>query len=70
MLAGKKLITEKEIRVLELRKKGMTQVDVALKLGISQGAVSSFEKNAMKKIEDAIEILEIDSSISKKMNKR
>ena len=64
------MITEKEIRVLELRKKGMTQVDVALKLGISQGAVSSFEKNAMKKIEDAIEILEIDSSISKKMNKR
>ncbi|MGV8168989.1 MAG: sigma factor-like helix-turn-helix DNA-binding protein [Candidatus Nanoarchaeia archaeon] len=47
------MLTEKEIEVLRLRKASLTQVEVAKKLGISQAAVSSFEKNALKKIEDA-----------------
>jgi transcriptional regulator len=50
------MLTEKEIGVLKLRKLGLTQVEVSKKIGISQAAVSSFEKNAMKKIEDAKKI--------------
>jgi transcriptional regulator len=47
------MLTEKELAVLKLRKLGLTQVEVSKKIGISQAAVSSFEKNAMKKIDDA-----------------
>ena len=50
------MLTEKEIDVLKLRKLGLTQVEVSKKIGISQAAVSSFEKNALKKIEDARKI--------------
>jgi len=47
------LLTEKEIEVLRLRKANLTQVEVAKKLGVSQAAVSSFEKNALRKITEA-----------------
>jgi transcriptional regulator len=47
------MLTQKEIDVLKLRKSNLTQIEVANKIGISQAAVSSFEKNALKKIEDA-----------------
>ena len=47
------MLTEREIRVLELRQQGLTQKQVAKKLGISQAAVSHFEKNALKKISEA-----------------
>jgi transcriptional regulator len=47
------MLTSKEIEVLQLRKLGLTQIEVAKKLGVSQAAISSFEKNALKKIEDA-----------------
>ncbi|MFA6073197.1 MAG: sigma factor-like helix-turn-helix DNA-binding protein [Candidatus Woesearchaeota archaeon] len=57
------MLTEKEIKVLELRKKGHTQVDVALKLNISQAAVSSFEKNAIKKIDGAIRVVEFSKTL-------
>ncbi|MBN2459522.1 helix-turn-helix domain-containing protein, partial [Candidatus Woesearchaeota archaeon] len=40
------MLTEKEIEVLELRAKKLTQIEVSKKLGISQAAVSHFEKNA------------------------
>lgn len=50
-------LTEKEIRVLELRSNGLTQVEVARKLNISQAAVSSFEQNAQRKLRDAEEML-------------
>jgi len=53
------MLTKKEIDVLKLRKANLTQVDVAKKLGISQAAVSSFEKNAIRKIEGAKKILEL-----------
>jgi len=53
------MLTEKEIQVLTLRKQGLTQVEVAKKLGITQAAVSNFEKNAHRKISDAKETLEI-----------
>ena len=51
------MLTEKEIRVLELRAKKLTQIEVSKKLGISQAAVSHFEKNALKKIKEARETI-------------
>lgn len=53
------MLTAKEIRVLELRAKGLTQIEVSKKLGISQAAVSHFEKNALRKIKEAKETLEV-----------
>ena len=42
-------LTEKEIKVLELKKKGLLQKDIAKKLKISPAAVSDFYKNALEK---------------------
>jgi transcriptional regulator len=53
------LLTEKEIRVLELRAKKLIQVEVSKKLNISQAAVSHFEKNALRKIKEAEQMLQI-----------
>jgi Tfx family DNA-binding protein len=53
------LLTEKEIRVLELRAKKLIQVEVSKKLNISQAAVSHFEKNALRKIKEAEQTLQI-----------
>lgn len=53
------MLTEKESKVLELRAKKLTQIDVSKKLKISQAAVSHFEKNALRKIKEAEQILEI-----------
>ena len=47
------MLTRKEIEVLTLRKAGLTQIDVAKKLKITQAAVSNFEKNAHRKIKEA-----------------
>ncbi len=52
------MLTKKEIEVLELRQKGLIQKEVAKKLGISQAAVSHFEKNAHRKISEAKATLE------------
>jgi len=57
------LLTRKEIDVLTLRKKGLTQIDVAKKLKITQAAVSNFEKNAHRKIIEAKKT----ASIAKKL---
>jgi transcriptional regulator len=53
------MITEKEIEILKLKKKGFTQLEIAKKLKISQPAVSSFYNNAIRKIKDAEAILEL-----------
>jgi transcriptional regulator len=53
------MLTEKEIQILELRAKKLTQVDVSKKLDISQAAVSHFEKNAIRKIKESEMIIEI-----------
>lgn len=53
------MLTEKEIQVLELRAKKLTQIEVSKKLDISQAAVSHFEKNAHRKIKEAEQALEI-----------
>ncbi|NQU98227.1 hypothetical protein HQ533_02065 [Candidatus Woesearchaeota archaeon] len=52
------MLTQKEIEVLELRAKELTQVGVSKKLDISQAAVSNFEKNALRKIREARQTLE------------
>lgn len=57
------MFTRKEIAIIELRKKNLTQSEVAKKLKITQAAVSKFEKNAFKKILDAKKII----SLSDKM---
>jgi transcriptional regulator len=51
------LLTKKEKVILEFRKKGFKQIDIAKKLNISQPAVSAFEKNALGKIRSAKKIL-------------
>ena len=57
------MLTRKEIEILELRKKNLTQSEVAKKLKITQAAVSKFEKNAYKKILDAKKILYISNKM-------
>ena len=52
------MLTKKEKRILELRKKGLRQEQIAIKLKISQPAVSAFENNALRKIKEAKSILE------------
>lgn len=57
------MLTEKEIEVLGLRKKGMRQSEIAKILKISQPAVSAFESNALKKIREAGEIVKISKKL-------
>jgi len=52
------MLTKKEKQILELRKKGLKQNEIASKLGISQPAVSAFENNALRKIRNAKKIME------------
>ena len=53
------MLTEKEIKVLELKVKGLTQLEIARKLNISQPAVSKFYNNALGKIKDAEAVLKL-----------
>lgn len=52
------MLTKKEKQILELRKKGLKQNEIASKLKISQPAVSAFENNAIRKIRDAKKIID------------
>jgi HTH-type transcriptional regulator, fmd operon transcriptional regulator len=53
------MLTEKEVEVLKLKKQGLTQLEIAKKLKISQPAVSNFYNNALWKIKDAEETLKM-----------
>ena len=57
------MLTEKEIEVLKLKKQEFTQSEIAKKLNISQPAVSSFYNNALKKINDAEEVLRLKKEL-------
>lgn len=57
------MLTEKEVEVLKLKEKGMTQLEIAKKLKISQPAISSFYNNALKKIREAEETLKIKKEV-------
>ena len=52
------MLTKKEKQILELRKKGLRQEQIASKLKISQPAVSAFENNALRKIREAKRVME------------
>jgi transcriptional regulator len=53
------MLTKRELEVLSLRKRGLTQIKISSKLKISQPAVSNFYNNALKKIREAEEIIQI-----------
>lgn len=53
------MLTSKEIEVLTLKSKGLTQSEIAEKLNITQPAVSSFYNNCLKKMKDAEEVLKL-----------
>lgn len=57
------MLTEKEIEVLKLKSKKLTQNEIAKKLRISQPAVSSFYNNAMNKIKKAEEITQLKKEL-------
>lgn len=61
------MLTHKEIEMLVLRKKGLKQVEIASKLHISQSAVSKFESNAKRKIQESLEIVKIAKSLGVKI---
>ena len=52
------MLTRKEKQILELRKKGLKQNEIASKLKISQPAVSAFESNAIRKIRGAKQVMD------------
>jgi len=64
------MLTEKEIEVLKLKKRGLTQLEVSKKLKITQPAVSKFYNNALKKIKQAEETLKIKEDIDKLKEER
>ena len=53
------MLTEKEIEVLKLRKKGLKQAEIARKLKISQPAISAFENNILRKVNDSISTINL-----------
>ena len=53
------MLTKKEVQILELRKKGLKQSEIASRLKISQPAVSAFESNSIRKIRSAKNLLDI-----------
>ena len=57
------MLTKKEKQILELRKKGLKQSEIASKLNISQPAVSTFERNALKKIRSAKKIMDYTKAL-------
>ncbi len=58
------MLTEKEIEVLKLKESGLTQLEIAKKLKISQPAVSDFYNNALWKIKDAEETLRLKKELN------
>jgi transcriptional regulator len=63
------ILTDKEIRVLELKREGLTQVQIAKKLGVSQAAVSGFYTNAIAKIKSSYETVELAKKMGIKVDK-
>lgn len=57
------MLTEKEIRVLKLKKSGLTQVEIAKRLKITQSAVSVFYNKGLKKISEAQEVVKLKKEL-------
>lgn len=64
------MLTKREIEVLELKKKGLTQEDIAKKLKISQPSVSGFERNIRRKLGDSIRALDLIKEMGVKYDKK
>lgn len=47
------MLTDKELQVLMLRKKGLLQTEIAKQLGMTQSAISRFEASATRKAQEA-----------------
>lgn len=60
------MLTDKEIEVLKLKIAGLTQLEIAKKLKISQPAISNFYNNALWKIKDAEEVLKLKKEMKVK----
>ena len=60
------MLTTKEIEVVKLKKKGLTQIEIAKKLKISQPAISNFYNNAMHKIGDAEAVIKLKKELKLK----
>lgn len=60
-----KMLTKREKQVYELKLKGLTQLEISSKLKITQPAVSQFYNSAIKKINDAKEILKYIRKVGK-----
>lgn len=60
------MLTEKEIAVLKLKIKGLTQSEMASQLNITQPSVSKFYNNALSKIKDAKEVLKLEKELGVK----
>lgn len=63
------MLTSKEQEILKLRNKGLIQAEIAKKLGISQPAVSAFERSIARKIRDSIDTLELIKELGVDMEK-
>lgn len=57
------MLTEKEIEVAKLVKKGLKQTEISKKLNISQPAVSGIYNNVLKKIKESKETIKIAEDI-------
>jgi transcriptional regulator len=60
------MLTNREIEILKLRKRGLKQEEIAKKLNLSQPAISKFESNAKKKIKDALEKIRVAKELGVK----
>ena len=59
------MLTKKEVNVLKLKKRGLTQTEISKKLQITQPAVSKFYNNALRKLKEAEEMLQLKKEIDK-----
>jgi hypothetical protein len=59
MVDRKILLTERQLQVLKLREGGLTQTEIARRLGTSRANISATEKSALQKIERAKNTLKI-----------
>jgi Tfx family DNA-binding protein len=53
------LLTERQVEVLKLKRKGMSQADIARKLKTTRGNISTVENTALKNIEKAERTLKL-----------
>ena len=61
------MITKKEIEILKLKKKGLTQAQIARKLNIAQPSVSLFLTKIKRKIKQVDEDLKIAKELGIKI---